>query len=465
MIEKLQSIAGHLIWFSYLALAVVTPLIFSTKNSELFEVPKMHFVYFVAVIILFLTLVKFILQGRIIIPQSWPLLALLTFLTILTLSTFFSIDKFTSVFGYPSRLNGGLLAQFAYFVIFSGVLINLSSLQIRKLLVAIVLTALAVSLWGVPGHFGRDPSCFVLTGRLTSDCWQKEFDPTLRIFSTLGQHNWLASYLVLVLPIAIALILTATPKTLKVFFLATSMLLYMALVLTTSRAGLLGLALTAIVFLPFMMFSRFKTGKQNLLLLGFLLVGIVIITTLFGRFLFARLGEVIGKNKPTVTSNQSPATTQQTAIGGTESSTIRLIVWKGAIEAFKAKPILGFGPETFAYAYYRFRPLAHNQTTEWNFFYNKAHNEFLNLAATTGVLGTLAFVAFLTLALAAIYRQRTNPKNPQDRLIPAATIAAVLGYQTSIFFGFSTVAAQLVMYLLIAGGLTTAASTREIEIG
>ena len=72
----------------------------------------MIFVYLAATIILFATLIKFVLDKKILIPKSWPLAAFLIFLIFQTLSTFFSIDKFTSIFGYPSRLNGGLLSQF-----------------------------------------------------------------------------------------------------------------------------------------------------------------------------------------------------------------------------------------------------------------------------------------------------------------------------------------------------------------
>ena len=42
--------------------------------------------------------------------------------------------------------------------------------------------------------------------------------------------------------------------------------------------------------------------------------------------------------------------------GGTESGQIRTIVWKGALEIFKHYPLLGTGPETFAFAYPMFMP-------------------------------------------------------------------------------------------------------------
>src|SRR3989338_10342389 len=108
-----------------------------------------------------------------------------------------------------------------------------------------------VLVWGIVGHFGRDPSCLVLADTLTSDCWQEEFNPKLRIFSTLGQPNWLASYLVLILPFAITFAMIFGKKVLKNFFAAVAVILFIALVMTTSRAGILGIFLALVILAIF----------------------------------------------------------------------------------------------------------------------------------------------------------------------------------------------------------------------
>lgn len=436
MQAKISEVADRIIWISYLALVIITPLLFTTSNTELFEVPKMIFVYAAATVIFFLTGVKFVLERKIVIPKSWPLAALVIFVAIQIASTVTSIDKFTSIFGYPSRLNGGLLSQFAYLAIFASSLINLDTDRVKKLLVATVITAFAVSLWGVSGHFGRDPTCFVLTGKITADCWQKEFDPTVRIFATLGQPNWLASYLVLVLPISIALILISKNSSPKVFFAVCSLILFWATVLTNSRAGVIGAIFSLAIFGALL---GTKLAKSNWKILIPLSAVLAIIVLIFGTALFSRIGEGIRGNQQEGPKSALP----------TESGQIRLIVWRGALEVFKNYPLLGTGPETFAYSYYLFRPTAHNQTTEWNFFYNKAHNEFLNYAANTGVLGVTAYTLFILIALITINRQQKT----DNRLLAKAVIAAVAGYQTTIFFGFSVVATQVAMFVIIASTL------------
>ncbi|HNZ84607.1 MAG TPA: hypothetical protein PKH59_01950, partial [Candidatus Woesebacteria bacterium] len=51
---------GQIIRFLYLGLFFLTPLIFNFRNSELFELPKMHFVYFLTIIIVSLHFINWL---------------------------------------------------------------------------------------------------------------------------------------------------------------------------------------------------------------------------------------------------------------------------------------------------------------------------------------------------------------------------------------------------------------------
>lgn len=366
--------------------------------------------------------------------------------------------------------------------------------KVKKLLMAAVITAFAVSLWGAGGHFGRDPTCFVLTGNLTANCWQKEFDPTVRIFSTLGQPNWLASYLVLILPFALAMSLRSRKLQAKMFFVLVTLTLFWALILTSSRSGAVGGTVALIVLI---LLLGAKIVKINIKILALIALASAIIALTFAPTLVSRVSEAL-KQKP----SPVPQVAGQTPViiaEPTESGQIRLIVWQGALEVFKKYPLLGSGPETFAYSYYLFRPLAHNQTTEWNFFYNKAHNEFLNYLANIGILGATAYITFILTTLITLLnlsmgknqlsvlgsqlsdgsqpvsqligrktdklffvRKRDQTDKPKsenrklrtdDPLLTKAAIAAILGYHTTIFFGFSTVATQVLMFVIIASTL------------
>lgn len=433
-----------LIYFTFLISAVLTPLFFTTANTELFELPKMFIVYLTAVSLLTLTSLKFIAQGKIQIPRSLIFYALTAFVVIQIVATLTSIDKFTSVFGYPTRLNGGLLSQFAYLIIFTSATINLNFQKAQRLLLTMTVATFAVAVWGIPGHFGADPNCVILTGRLNATCWQKEFDPQTRIFSTLGQPNWLASFMVMIIPLALSLLLISKKGSRLLPFIIVAALV-LALLFTSSISGLLGLAVAVLIFSP-LIGTKLIRKNFKIFLAAVILALLVLIGS--GATLRSRIAEALTK----------PQSTKANA--GTPSGQIRLIVWQGALAAFKQRPILGFGPETFVYSYYQFRPVAHNATTEWNFYYNKAHNEFLNYLANIGFLGFGGFWVFIIATLFELFKI-AKVKNPAS-IWAKATLASIAGYFVTIFFGFSIVITQLFMFFEIAAVLIMANSSTRV---
>lgn len=454
MAAKILKAVDISIFYIFLGIAIITPLIFTTQTTELYEVPKMFFVYFAATLVFLLTLIKVIVLKKILIPKSPVVVAFAVFVTIQVVSTLFSIDKFTSVFGYPTRLNGGVLSQLAYFILFTTALINLNFEKSQKILIAIAATGLAVALLGIPGHFGRDPSCLILTGELTSGCWQEGFDPQKRIFSTLGQPNWLASFLVLTIPLILGFGLKFGPKFAKVFLNISANLQFLALIFTASRAGLLGIGLSLVAFLAIL-------GRQNILkhkiYLTITFLTFLSLYLIFGTNLTKRTLEPIAKYQ--IPLSQQVESSQPTNLSG-ESAKIRLIVWQGSFDIFKNWPVLGTGPETFVSSYYMFRPTTHNDTAEWEYFYNKAHNEFLNYLANTGGLGFISYLVFIFFALFNLFALSKNSQN----LIAKASLASVLGYFLTIFFGFSTVATQTTFFIILAANLSQSSKSNTFSL-
>jgi tetratricopeptide (TPR) repeat protein len=162
--------------------------------------------------------------------------------------------------------------------------------------------------------------------------------------------------------------------------------------------------------------------------------------------------------------------------GGTESGTIRKFVWQAAIDGWKATPknmSIGTGTETFAFAFYQYKPIGHNLTSEWDFLYNKAHNEYLNYLTTTGLFGLGSYMLLLIgmgiVFVQSILRNPTSVENglaksPQmpvhsdssefDRCASQLFVPALFAGWVSIlitnFFGFSVVVVQLYLFLFPA---------------
>lgn len=433
--KRFEGILDNVIFYSFILLATVVPLFFTTINTELYEIPKMYFVYFIATILLIATKTKFLLAKEKVIPKNPILFTFIVFLIFQALSTLTSIDKYTSIFGYPSRLNGGLLSQFSYLVILLTGLINLTKVDVLRILKATVITSFAVAVWGIPSHFGYDPTCVILINELTSSCWHKDFDPTLRIFSTLGQPNWLASYLVLTAPLSVFFAITSSGKT-RILYFAAAIAGLIAILFTNSRSGFIGAATSAITFISLFLIKKYNIKLKSLIApIVLIIVSATILSFSFG------------------TKFTSIFTTPPPDPGSpTESGKIRLVVWKGAVDIFKVWPILGSGPETFVSSYFTYRPLVHNQNSEWEFFYNKAHNEFLNYLANTGILGISGYILFL-FSTFFVFLSNFKTLSQNGKYFVISTVSALTGYLVTIFFGFSTVATNTIFFIIISSSI------------
>jgi putative inorganic carbon (hco3(-)) transporter len=467
MIPIMPQKIRQLILICFQFLLLTTPLIWTTTTSELFEFPKMLFVYAMTIIIAGLWLSRMVITQTVIFKKTPLFLPILLFLGSQILSTIFSIDIHTSLFGYYSRFNGGLLSLVSYILLYFAAVSNLDRTDAKKIIFAALFAGIISSLYAFPEHFGHSPSCQVIRGTFTADCWVQ--DVQTRIFGTFGQPNWLAAYIITI--IFIPLLKIRSP-----FHAVSAILLFLTLLFTKSRSGLIGFGIGLTVFYGLQYVSP-KPKKQLALELTSVLISILVLFLLFGRGVSATTDKVFTlfasptPTPPSAAIETAPANSLDINI--TPSSKIRQIVWQGAWELTKKYPLFGSGVETFAYSYYNVRPVEHNLVTEWDFLYNKAHNEFLNYAATTGFVGLGAYLFFLAsfvlFALKTIRSDRQivsssdrseekskhSVKRSNDLTISLYLIALLSGFialNISNFFGFSTVPVQLLLFLFPAVG-------------
>jgi len=411
---------NKVIYWSYAALVFFVPLVFTPWNFELFEFNKMVLIYFFTLIIGTTWIIKMILGRKIIFKKTFWDIPLILFLISQIISTIFSIDPHTSIFGYYSRFNGGLLSIICYLILYWSLVANLNTTQARKLIKLSLAGGVLVSLYGIAQHFGID-----------KDYWVQ--DVQKRIFSTLGQPNWLAAYLNVLIFLSLSLI-TSHQSLIPVFSI-----FYTTLLFTKSRSGFLGFVI------PFTIWTIFNVGK----LLGLSPpektkklknISLTIIITILLSVIIGLPFSVKDKLNISFLSDSSnlPATNYQLpATNITPSSDIRKIVWQGAVKLWKQNPIIGTGVETFGYAYYWVRPKVHNLTSEWNFLYNKAHNEFLNYAATTGTLGLATYLILIFCLFLFAIKNSLN-----------STFYVLCSLVITNFFGFSVVTTSLFFFLL-----------------
>jgi tetratricopeptide (TPR) repeat protein len=470
-----------IIKLGFILLFGLVPLLLTPWNYELFEFNKMMAVYAITVVVAAAWLVKSIANGKLEIARTPLDIPIALFMSSLFVSSLFSIDPHVSWYGYYSRFNGGMFSILSYVLLYYVFVSNNTTIQqwnnITIYLRIALSSAIIVSLYGVLERLGIDRHLWVQ-------------DVQSRVFSTLGQPNWLAAYLAALAPLSMAFALKSQSPSTKfqtnskshalnpiwslefVIWCFISALFFLVLLSTRSRSGLLGFVVADVVFwcLLFLRSNRYRFLPSFFILhsLFFLIVffnGTYVDS--IDRWFTLRAWSMRRANKLTIQQSHNvtlEATPSGTLLetGGTESGTIRKYVWQGAINAWNSSwktRIIGTGTETFAFAFYRYRPKAHNMTSEWDFLYNKAHNEYLNYLATTGILGLGSYLLFIGACMVLFVKfQIPSTKSQLGQLeirsirnyLPVALFAGWLSILITNFFGFSVVVVQLFLFLFPA---------------
>jgi len=474
---KLNIMVDQIIQLLYGTLFFITPLIMTKSTSELFEFNKILFIYASTVLIAFFWFLKMVINKKIILKKTFLDIPILIFFLSQLISTVISIDRNTSVFGYYGRFNGGLLSIICYILLYYGLVSNI--INIEKLLKSIIMSSLLVILWAIPGHFGRDLTCLLFTGQFNNSCWDNTtlaFRPELRAFSTLGQPNWLGAYLAVGFFIGIYFLVKNISRVKtqnfaslrKQIFASIYLFLNFSMILMSRSRSAIGAVIVGLMlFIAYYWFFIKKNFKKTLII--FLLITIIPV------FLFKTGEDKLDKFLTSSTYKnvfiKKSTSSSSLVTNVTESFDIRKIVWQGAWKLAMKYPLFGTGVETFAYSYNFVRPLAHNLTSEWDYVYNKAHNEYFNYLATTGFVGLGSYLIYITIFIVYIVKRikdqrskiKTTVQNSKitknlkflnlDLHFDILTLSLFCSWLTILitnFFGFSTTTIQLFFYLIPA---------------
>lgn len=358
------------------------------------------------------------------------------FLAAITISFLFSTDKNTSFYGYYTRFNGGLLSIISYIIIFVTVIrISVTKEKKGKIVNIMLLSSFVVSLYAIAQHFGIDEKYWVQNVKL-------------RVFSTLGQPNWLASWLIMIIPLTLYQALSAKNNSYNAYggykYYILFLLQFTAFWFTYSLSGIVGLVAALIIFAIFSRKLILNNIKKALIFPVIMLMVVLIFPGPVGERLKNTKDQLTTRLTIQVKAQETQEAEKLTPVNRptNDTTSIRLILWKGTLKLWLSSPklfLIGSGPETFAYSFLPFRPEQLNNTSEWDFLYNKAHNEYLNMLATTGILGLVSYLAILKIAL-----------KRQEEDLSSALAAGLVGVSIAVFFGFHVVTTNLYSWIFLA---------------
>jgi len=418
MPTKLSRYCEGVMEAAWLVAVVVVPVFFNIYSSRIFEPDKITLLRTLALIILGAWIIKLLDEGR----ARWenlekgpsfskfltqtPLLGPVIALAIVyVIATIFSVSPRVSLVGSYQRLQG-TYTMFSYMVVFLAIIGNLRKRsQVERVITAVVLSSLPISLYGILQKYRIDP---VPWGGNVSN----------RIASNMGNSIFVAAYLIMAVPLVFGRIVQSfgailkeeqrvvvhiVRATLYVFIFAVDLV---AIYMSGSRGPFLGL-LAGFFFMFLLLFLNWQKRWMMLTTIG--IAG--------GMAVFLLLLSI--PNGPLSGLRDAPLIGRYSKVFDTEDRTsqVRILIWEGAWDLVRPhapinypdgstdkvnflRPLVGYGPEGMYVAYNQFYPSELGRVEKRNASPDRSHNETWDSLVTTGLLG---FAAYLLLFVSVLY--------------------------------------------------------------
>ncbi|MDA3802728.1 MAG: oligosaccharide repeat unit polymerase, partial [Patescibacteria group bacterium] len=423
------SILDKLISFFIFSGIFLFPLIFSVflQTGNTFALYKLTFLKVYIIILFFLFVIREVSQISPIwskfkkIFKKYYLFPTL-FIVLFGVSILFSSDITTSFFGKIDRQQGYLsyILYFLWFVFLSLELIRNKSLKrksnLNLYLFSFVLSGFIASLYGIMQYLGID-----------FYTWSEEPFITKRAFSSLGQPNFFASWLLLVLPLSVALGVKAKKYKTKIFLFFVSFINLLALFTTGSRAAWL-----ALIFIFFLIFIKLIVIKKISVKGKIISIVFIILFTLSSLYLIEQ---------------QIPGRISQMFDIKKGSTSARVDFYSVAAEAISKKPIVGYGVENIQQTYVGYYDASWGVHSDVNQVPDRAHNLILDILMAGGII---LFIAYTFLYFDFYRKYKYSLIGNNNRLVVNAFFLGVSAYLLSLLFGFSIPSGELYFFSYLA---------------
>lgn len=410
------------------------PLTFTIALTDVFALPKTIVMLGLSVVLLGGLAAVALRPGTIALGQdSGVTVALAAYLVLTTAATLRSPDPLHSLVGERLQYQG-LLASVGYAVAFLAARASLGNPTWLRWLFGVALAAaVLVAAYGLLQQIDADPIWNVLNKG--------------RVFSTLGQANALAAYLVLVLPLGIALAVVSG-KVGRTLAILAAVAISIVLALTLSRGGYLGVGVALVVFAACVV-RRSSLTRRRVAIAGGLAVGVLVLVVFV----------------PPVTRSAERVVDRvlQTADVSEGSAASHLDMWTVGVRMAVDHPLLGIGLEIYPRLFPRYRDdvlSPARAAVMARFRPESPHSVPIAIAVGAGIPALLGYLAIVGLAVRTGWRRMWRAP-PGERLLMAALLASVAGHFVTDLFMTAEVTGSWIFWVLLGTlGATTADTLR-----
>jgi len=405
---------------------LLSPVVFFKYTTKMFYIPKDMFIQVIVMVATTLWAVKMIGKGEVTLSRSPLLIPVSVFLGIMTASVYSSYRVYLALSDWIRFIN--------YILVFYLVLHVIKGISSRRFLVQLVLASgILCAGYGIIQHFGGE---FI---------FNVNPHDRLKVFSFFGNPNFLAGFLVTMLPLALGELVSGLTDFLLLdrpftsiaraaFGCVAFVMSFLCIIPTQTRGAWLSFgssftcfSLLLLIFVAAPLRKRISSRANRILLVGGAMV-VILAVVLAGTLYHSEFEKLYNRMK-SITDFKGKNIMQ------------RFLMWRCTTQMMKDHPLLGVGIGNFKYVFFDYQGKFFEQPGVEEYRRHavspiRVHNEYLQFGAETGVTGLFAFLCILGTAAVVVVKLLKTLKNPSDRVFFASLAATHVGILTHSMVSF-----------------------------
>lgn len=409
-----------------LPLIVIPKVVNTPVNTWYFlDISGFYKLAFLLIISMFMiTIMGFLVFAR---KQHIKLsLPLVLFNVWILISLFFAQDPAIAFTGYPMRWQG-LLAYFCYSVVFTFTANMLKPKYLKDIIVALFILVFICSVHSVLNYFGYEPLNIPL-----KYFYDAKIYPEISR-GTLGNRNTAGAFFAVTTIIALIMFLKSRGTKKNVFYYMALLFSYIGLLVSLTRVAWMG-TIIAMVFSIWYFRRDIKKHFKKLTVVAVTFVIVLIALDFTGS------GRIIGRYYSMKSQFEKASKGDVGQLGSS-----RVYIYGRAFEEIKKNPIVGVGPDCFAFVTvltqedYRQHP-----DLKGVGYFDKVHSEYLEYAATMGIPALIFYLWFILSIFIPWLKKKDNMK-PEI----LAIFLGLTAYLIQAAFNFGAISVMPVFFALL----------------
>lgn len=360
------------------------------------------------------------------------------------LTSFTSISVATAIFGKYRRFEGFLSFVTYAATFFLAVQIVDRPSRIRSIARTLVVSAMIVAGYGLLQYTGHDP---VNWGSVLP------FEAN-RSFATYGNPDLLGGFLIFPLTVSLAMALTERRRRWRITYWLGFGLVVVCWVTAFTRGAWIGGSVALVLLVIAAVVAKVPafrptepTGQVDIA---------------FGGLAAIAAAAVVGRSLTTTSEVMNVWSRLRSIFDiGSGSGKSRTEIWQAAWDAIKARPLIGWGADTFRLVFPKFKPAAYTADAGYLSVADNVHDYPLQLTSALGVPGFLLLYGTFAYALVLGFKNAFSRDSGAERLVVAAFWTAAVGYIVHLMFGLSVTGTTIFLWLALA--IILAPTARRVE--